>query len=307
VLFSHENGAPTVALHHNRIVSNTAVISGVLGIGGGLAVLSRTDYEGSVITLTHNLILSNTAVITNGHGLGGGLVAGGSRLYLDQNRVAGNVAVYSGTIAYGGGFYLAENEAQFTRNVIRHNQDGGLVLEGGVTTMENTAVIDNQGDGLYLICNAYLDAAHLTIARNMAPACTWPSHLIVPEVLAMWSTAVLTNTILAGHSVGTRITTDSRLTLNAVLWHDTPIPFQAEPGAQVTLTHQHFGNPLFAADGYHITAGSAARFRGLPAGVMVDIDGQPRPSTNPALGADEYWLVTLYMPIVKRSPEPGES
>jgi hypothetical protein len=308
VAASHENAAPAVTLHHNRIVSNMAVISGVLGIGGGVAVFSPyEEAPRSAITLTHNLILSNTAVFANGHGLGGGLTAGRSQLYLNHNNIAGNVAVYSGTHGYGGGFYLADNEVLLTGNLVERNKasvaGGGLVVEGGVVVMENTAVIDNQGDGLYLICNAHLAATHLTIARNSGPGL----HLDLPPDCQGFageplpSTAVLTNTILAGHAVGARITAGSSLSLQALLWHDTPIPFQAEPGAQVVITNQHFGDPRFAADGYHLLADSAAIGRGLPTPVTGDIDGQPR-RTPPDLGADEFWFASSYLPIIRRTP-----
>jgi hypothetical protein len=177
------------------------------------------------------------------------------------------------------------------------------VVEGGVTVMENTAVIDNQGDGLRLICDAHLAATHLTIARNSGPGL----HLDLPPDCQGFageplpSTAVLTNTILAGHPVGARITAGSSLTLHALLWHDTPIPFQAEPGSQVVITNQHFGDPRFAVDGYHLLVNSAAIGRGLFTPVTVDIDGQPR-RTPPDLGADEFWFAINYLPIIRRAP-----
>jgi hypothetical protein len=302
VALAESADALSVVLHNNQIVNNMAVVSGTLGIGGGVAVFGRSESLSTTIALTHNLILSNTAVMTGNYGLGGGLLIAGSQLHMDQNRIAGNVAVFASSDNHGGGFYLAGNQTSVTRNVIGHNQTaagGGLLLAGGVTAMENTAVIDNQGGGLHLMCNASLAAAHLTIARNTDSGI----HLAHPLFCGsgndpLPSTAVFTNTILAGHPVGAFVTAGSDLTLHGVLWHDTPSPFQAEPGAQITITHQHFGDPLFAPDGYHITAESAARFRGLPAGVMIDIDGQPRPAVNPALGADEYWLMALYMPLV---------
>jgi hypothetical protein len=70
--------------------------------------------------------------------------------------------------------------------------------------MENTAVSDNLGGGLHLICDAHLAATHLTNARNSGPGL----HLDLPPDCQGFageplpSTAVLTNTILAGHAVG---------------------------------------------------------------------------------------------------------
>jgi hypothetical protein len=69
--------------------------------------------------------------------------------------------------------------------------------------------------------------------------------------------------------------------------------------AVVTITGQVIGDPLFAADGYHITAGSAAIGRGVPTRLQVDIDNEGRPLA-PALGADEYWAAKVYLPVVLR-------
>lgn len=53
--------------------------------------------------------------------------------------------------------------------------------------------------------------------------------------------------------------------------------------------NQYQGDPAFGADGYHLTAGSAAIDKGVPAGVFTDINSQPRSASTPDLGADEYW------------------
>jgi hypothetical protein len=43
---------------------------------------------------------------------------------------------------------------------------------------------------------------------------------------------------------------------------------------------------------------------GVDAGVIRDIDGQPRPYQTPDIGADEYWppsvLKYFYLPLVTR-------
>jgi hypothetical protein len=57
---------------------------------------------------------------------------------------------------------------------------------------------------------------------------------------------------------------------------------------------------VFATDGYHLTVGSVAIGRGVFSGVTTDIDGEGRPSTNPSLGADEFWPFKRYFPVVFR-------
>ncbi len=53
-----------------------------------------------------------------------------------------------------------------------------------------------------------------------------------------------------------------------------------------------FGDPLFAGDGYHLGAGSAALDAGVDVGVTTDIDGEARPQGGsvPDMGADESGL-----------------
>ena len=70
------------------------------------------------------------------------------------------------------------------------------------------------------------------------------------------------------------------------------------------MQNQHQGDPLFAADGYHLMAGSAAIDKGVDAGVTTDIDGDPRDS-NPDLGADEWAGGTgIYLPIILKNASP---
>ena len=64
------------------------------------------------------------------------------------------------------------------------------------------------------------------------------------------------------------------------------------------------GNPRFvnpAASDYRIGPGSAAVDTEVPAGVMTDIDGDPRPvGAAPDIGADEY-IIHVYLPVVMKN------
>ena len=78
-------------------------------------------------------------------------------------------------------------------------------------------------------------------------------------------------------------------------------------GTIITGTANYRGDPDFVdadAGNYHIGPGSAAIDRGVNAGVLRDIDNEPRLGT-PDLGADEYWapgaLKTIYLPLILRN------
>jgi hypothetical protein len=99
----------------------------------------------------------------------------------------------------------------------------------------------------------------------------------------------LTSTILVSHSIGISVTGRYTFTGNGLLWFSTPITISRAAPAIVMMQNQYEGDPVFASDGYHLTAGSAAIDRGVDTGVLTDIDGQPRPQgVAPDLGADEY-------------------
>jgi hypothetical protein len=76
-----------------------------------------------------------------------------------------------------------------------------------------------------------------------------------------------------------------------------------------TINHvnDYTGHPAFVdpdAGDYHIGPGSEALNKGVDAGVMRDIDNEPRFGI-PDLGADEYWapgaLKRIYLPLVLRN------
>ena len=69
----------------------------------------------------------------------------------------------------------------------------------------------------------------------------------------------------------------------------------------ITVTNEYTGDPAFAADGYHLTAGSAAIDRGVNTGVDDDVDGDQRPMCyGYDLGADEIRCL-IYLPVILKN------
>jgi hypothetical protein len=78
------------------------------------------------------------------------------------------------------------------------------------------------------------------------------------------------------------------VTINGMLWFNSPITLLQATTASVVVQNQWVGNPLFDVDGYHLTSGSAAIDKGVTTPFLTDIDNQPR-FFPPDLGVDEYW------------------
>jgi parallel beta-helix repeat protein len=300
----------TATINNNRVFSNTAEFGGGLylessaatfsgntvgsntaeGGGGGGLCLYHSD-----ATLSGNTVISNTA-----YG-GGGLGLFNSAPTLSGNTVSGNTA------DSGGGLYLVASTATLSGNTVISNTatyayGGGLRLYLSSATLTNDVVADNQaswkGSGLYIRASSSR-LLHTTIARNSGGD---GSGVHVTDDGWVYSTVALTNTILVSHSVGIEVTAGNTATLESTLWHGNATDWVGA-GTIVTGTHNYWGDPRFAADGYHLLAGSAAIDRGVDAGVDTDIDGDPRDS-NPDLGADEFAPSPdgneLYLPIIMK-------
>ena len=296
----------------NTIQNNTARLS-----GGGMFM---SNYTG---TLTGNMISGNTA-----GDAGGGIYLGSSNVALGHNIVSGNgansgggiyldhtaltlthAAIHHNTASSGGGLYAWYGNINANDNLIYSNiaqgVGGALNLNGGDSRLVNTVIADNQaysGSGAYLYMmatNAHF--IHTTIARNTSSGQGDGSALYVTGYQFFEpgpSLVALTDTIMVSHSVGISITGRYTVTGNSILWFNTPITVSKAATAMVDMQNQYTGDPAFAADGYHLTAGSAAIDRGVDAGVLTDIDDQPRPQgVLPDLGADEY-----IAPASKASP-----
>jgi len=209
---------------------------------------------------------------------------------------------------YGGGLLLDTNsDATLNGNTVFFNQarsyGGGVLLYDTFATLRNTVIADNQastkGGGL-LIVNSKVYALHTTLARNKVINNVTGSGVLVERYSAR-TTAWLTNTILVSHTVGISVTAGATATLESTLWGSGAWANGSDwggAGGLITGTNNFWGDPVFAADGYHITVGSAARGKGVNAGVTTDVDGELR-HNPPDLGADEYnYPYHLYLPLV---------
>jgi hypothetical protein len=168
----------------------------------------------------------------------------------------------------------------------------------------NNVVTDNSADvsGSGLCIDRSGQLWHTTVARNTGG--DGSGIFVMANASAGPFSVAFTNTILVEHSVGISVTGGNTITVNGILWHGTPITVSQGSTATVVVHNQTIGNPAFSADGYHLTAGSAAIDKGVDAGVTVDIDGQPRPAgMGYDLGADEL-LYKVYLPLVVRNYQP---
>ena len=282
-------------LRNNWVFSNTAATGGgayVMGPGWGFP-----DDPGA--TIEGNTIFSNTA---DG---GGGLALTGGAADVIDNIIRQNRAALD-----GGGLYLLLSSPTLQRNIISANRaansGGGIGFQWGSPTLINNVIADNhldnanwgKGSGLS-IGGADSHLSHNTIARNTGGD---GSGVYIFDWFE-WAqpTVFMTNTIVVNQSVGVNASGVSTVTINGILWHNTPITVSKSVTAVVTVNNQFAGNPVFAADGYHLTAGSAAIDNGIDAGVTVDIDGESRPAgAGYDLGADELWY-RVYLPLIVKN------
>lgn len=294
----------TVTLAHNRIISNVAEYGGGLYMSTGAGevrantiVDNFASAEGggvglhaSTARLVDNTIRHNTS------SWGGGLYLHESPALLDHNAIVGNAATGRG----GGALFLWWSDAVLRRNRMTGNTspwetNGGIHVFSSAPILDNNVIAGNQSGGMRVEGTSQVHMRHNTIADNGADGV----GLTLPPTLDRWGTPMygavtLTNTVLVSHSVGISVTGGNTATVSGILWYGTPVTVSQSATATVALHHQRTGDPAFAPDGYHITAGSAAMDAALSTGVNTDIDGQHRPyNTVPDLGADEVVASTV--------------
>ena len=103
-------------------------------------------------------------------------------------------------------------------------------------------------------------------------------------VSPLTGTLTIQNTIVASHTVGLIAIVGNLINADYTLLFGNGL--DSFPGP-VSLTNSVTGDPKFAADGYHLLAGSAAGAAGTTNTVTTDIDGMTRPSGKPTIGAVE--------------------
>jgi hypothetical protein len=275
------------------IISENSAAYGYTGRGGGLYAY------GCQLELVGNTVTSNTASAQ-----GGGISVVWSAADVRSNAISGNATTESGS---GAGLYLSYVDLDLTANRISRNTSawsgGGLMVDGGdAFHLVNNAVIDNEarvfGGGIYLQ-GASARLSHTTLARNAGG--DGAAVTLSGDTHGTASTITATNSVIVSHTVGVTSYGGCSATLQATLWHGN----QTDWGGEVSVMENHYGDPAFVEDGYHIAWNSAAIDRGVDDGVRVDIDGMHRPWTlGFDLGADEFPLTMVYMPRSTRPPSP---
>ncbi|MBN1889158.1 MAG: right-handed parallel beta-helix repeat-containing protein, partial [Thermoflexales bacterium] len=318
-------GYSDVTLTGNVISANSAHFGGGLAMGEGSYVLNNNTISGNTAgdaggglyldegsaELEGNVISANSAALSGG----GLLVMRGSVITLSHNTLSNNTAGVA-----GGGLILQDHcTATLDANMISANSayvGGGLLLFTSTAASTNDVIVDNRGrdgSGVY-IAGSVAHLLHTTIARNGLASRRTPSAdgqgsgvYVDSDPGSLYSSVLMTNTILVSHAVGISVTGSNAVAVNGVLWHDTPITVWQSPTATVVVQNQHNGDPAFAADGYHLTGSSAAIDAGVASGVTGDeashdIDGEPRIDGRPDLGADE---VLAALEVTKQAtPDP---
>ncbi len=258
-----------VVIENSRVFSNTGST-----LGAGLVVFSGTA------AIKNNVITGNSAEWV-----------GGVYLYECDATVSDNVVSYNTASQRGGGLLSAGGNVTYERNVITHNsasEGGGLALEDSDATLMNNVLADNaassSGSALFVWGSApYLK--HNTIARNTGGDGSG-IYITTDAWNGVTSTVELFNTILVSHAVGLEVTAGNAAFFDHALFFGNGV--NTTGAGSVGMINGFSGDPAFAADGYHLTADSEARDKGIDAGISADIDLDMRPiGAGYDLGADE--------------------
>jgi len=326
-------GNPTVAIGYGGglylISAERAVISGNViisnagstayrGSGGGMFIWG----SGSGMQIQSNQVLSNAATTINSYGEGGGIYGGPDGALIQGNVIAGNRTNYAGTIGRGAGLFQYGGAAHYLGNQVQGNS-GGCAVEllysrayfagnrvvDNTTTAGGVCLVSGSGTGPTLVNNVVARSG----SRTLSVYGYNESHLLLATLIhntlvgagagygvyAQYATLYLTNTLVASATWGITNTTPASATVTAdhtLFWAVT------NPG--ISGTNPLDGDPRFvdpAGGDYHLGAGSAAIDVGVDAGVTIDIDGDPRPLGLPDIGADEYVVARIRLPLILRN------
>ncbi len=261
-----QEGGGLLLVHSDASLDGNVVSNNSAESGGGLSL------RDGAINLNQNTITSNTATGLSG----GGLLVLYSEATLDGNTITRNTSGHG-----GGGVYLAFSRGTWSNNLIAHNRVDSV--EGGA---EGSGILVYNGPDLCLL--------HTTIACNTGGDA---SGIVIAHSPDFTYTVFLSNTILVSHTVGIIVWDGNAATLEATLWGAGEWANETDwagAGDIVTGTINVWGSPDFIDPGtgdYHVGPASAAVDRGVDAGVVDDMDGEPRPrGSGHDIGADESGL-----------------
>ncbi len=297
--------SPYVVLKQNDISYNTATRGGCM------------DVMYSNVRLDTNTIKHNTATDREG----GGVYLSHCRAEFTNNMLYNN-HVISSTVDWGGGAVtLNDTHATFDRDWIVGNSSsrygGGMVLFNSDAVIRNVLLARNsadvQGSGLYA-SGSRITMLHATVADNTGG--DGSGIYVKPDVypyidVTQPSTTTVTNSIVAGQTVGVYAESGSTVTMDHTLWWNNGV--SSGGGGTLVTTNNLAGDPAFedaANNDYRIAAGSAALDVAANAGVRRDRDDQVRAmGAGYDVGCDERLDVGLDLDYHAVAPaaNPGDS
>lgn len=262
----------------------------------GLKLMAKSDTGTVTAVIMRNNLFQDNSTTSNG---GGAHLTGAVDVLF--NRFLGNHAngkgggVYQSEYCSDGTSYSCKDNAiaVYDGNLFRGNsaaEGGGLYSipqfsDNLNITYRNTVFLNNTVTGtgsaiyFYRYRNTPVTFAHLTVANN-----TGGDGAMIYQ---MMGNTFFTNTIMYSGTIGIKRHADY-ITLDHVLRYDVITPTLNAGTWGLTDLSPITGPPAFTADGYHLTAASAAVDAGVDMGVISDIDEDPRPlGAAPDLGADE--------------------
>ncbi len=255
-----------VLVQDNQIVQNMADSApNATGLGGGVYI------DSGIPQIVGNDILSNTTG-GGGSGFGGGLYLQNSRPWVDGNTILNNESI-GASASIGGGVRVASCPAfTLTNNIIARNAVNAV--GSGVAIVLSTGQIDNNT----IVANLTGDGVGVHVSNN--------------------STVSMYNNIIVSHTTGITNATlvNSTASADHTLFEGNGLNYDAG----VTSVNEVAGPAVLLPD-YHLGSGSYAIGHAVSLWwITRDIDNDPRPVGLPDVGADEYVVARLWLPLVLR-------
>ncbi len=287
-----------------RRMAVSHVSSNATGGGGAVEGVTQATFEGNEIA--DNVAAEVMTLAGGDAGAGGaGMMLSDSGATMISNVISGNIGYAGDDMGYSGGLEVIRCQMTMERNLILGNRQtangegdaGGVNMDESVVTSTNDILARN-----YKAFNAH-NESRLTVINGTLYNNT--NNGEGPGIgVRERSTVVVSNTIVAGHSVGLDLNADDP---PVVLVEDYNLLQNTTnyQGAVTTGTHTTLDqDPKFvnaAADDFHLQGGSPAIDEAsLAWAPPVDFYGTSRPQgAGPDMGAVER-SPGLYLPVVKK-------